>query len=603
MVGRKVWSIFLFFSHDDAAHRPPPHGGRTTRDFRSSRQAPSRSPPTPSGFCATHPPDYPRSTPSVTIGDETQERSELKACLFFLSSRDTGKGLGKDENGITEPVRLATSQNKAGVGYDETKGTWWEKLFNDATKNIKVESHNNEVSLSVVDDTDPSRFERTVLSNRHTRQKFVGPESTKTCQLAFDPELNAVCSGKTTGRNLTSGKLERIAEQDRILLNKSQLYTSSKSDMAYRKANAESDVEENEHEIDNNKSMLRSEEGDGFVTHSKSTKKKHRKRINKLAEKLGTCNLGNFEEISNQSIRSLDIKDGNSTLSSISIATKVSDTSHTDSNCGEDYGSHNGGRRRRSNVEENYIKHYLNNKKLCQKMKKSKEKSMDSSTMLNCLKNSTVNKLDLKPFTVTIYEDVNTNVHNSIDNYNRMQVKTLYNTKKNFIGQFKTIPRIKFENEEEEWYKVVVGPDLNRRRADKQSKKCTCDVEEEIRPRNNYCDLVVPICNSKQDIPKPKNIRKLRIINSLQEKRNVLSHIDEEMREYYIRRLNDKIQKKKEQRFRSKLKKITEKLRGEALANELNSVIKNLTAFDLTDKVNANTIKKKSSTQTHLTPV
>jgi len=69
--------------------------------------------------------------------------------------------------------------------------------------------------------------------------------------------------------------------------------------------------------------------------------------------------------------------------------------------------------------------------------------------------------------------------------------------------------------------------------------------------------------------------------------------------------LRSDIQKRKNQQnqHRSKnIKKIIEKLKGETFACELNSVIKNLTAFGLTEKVNVKTMKMRP-TQNHLTPV
>lgn len=496
-----------------------------------------------------------------------------------------------------------------GIGYDERK-PWWEKLFNDATKNIKIELHGDEVSLSVNDkDSSPFRSElceKTVLlKNWHSKQKFVQPESifTKTCSLAVNQEINAVCSDKTMGHNLIlSGKLERIAEQDRILLNKSLSYTTlSENDMAYRKTTVESDMEENEHEVDNNESILQSEKGEDFVIKSKSTKKKHRKRLNKLVEQLGTCNL----EDSAERIESLGLTNNN-IASNICTTIKVSDTGRIDSNYEKSYKCDIGRRRRkkeRGNLEESSVKHlnysFLNNRKLCQKMKKSKERNMDSNMMLNCLKNGVINKSDLEPF-VTMRDDINTNVHSRINLYTRP--KLFSEVKKRIIGQFNTIPQIKCGNDKDSiWHKIVLSPDLKsiieeNRVTDKRYKEwVVVDVEEEKRQKDVY-NCIVPICSSKQSVS--KNTKSFS-------KRDILSHIDEELREHYTRKLNNKIQKKKEQRYRSRqrdIKKVVDKLKGEALAHELNSVIKNLTAFDLTEEINTKTIKKRP-TQTHLTPV
>lgn len=204
-----------------------------------------------------------------------------------------------------------------GIGYDENE-SWLEKydrIYNDAVKNVKVESHGHQVSLSVVDDTDTSHSgntlgEKTLKEPYHYKQ-LVEPENISTCKKDLPrctaPNLNTIffdnIKYETECNRVLSGKLKRIEEQDRLLeihfnnsVQKLNKTLSGEYDMAYRKTNVESDMEEKEHEgeIDNNESVLQSaqsEEGRSFDFRSKSTKKRERKRMNKLTRQLGICNL------------------------------------------------------------------------------------------------------------------------------------------------------------------------------------------------------------------------------------------------------------------------------------------------------------------------
>jgi G-patch domain. len=55
----------------------------------------------------------------------------------------TGKGLGRKESGITDPIRPKLKFDTQGVGYDAAEQftyNWWEKAFDKATSNIQVSS-------------------------------------------------------------------------------------------------------------------------------------------------------------------------------------------------------------------------------------------------------------------------------------------------------------------------------------------------------------------------------------------------------------------------------------------------------------------------------
>lgn len=52
-----------------------------------------------------------------------------------------GKGLGKREDGISEPLKPKLKFDNAGVGHqtgEQFTNNWWERVFNNAANNIKV---------------------------------------------------------------------------------------------------------------------------------------------------------------------------------------------------------------------------------------------------------------------------------------------------------------------------------------------------------------------------------------------------------------------------------------------------------------------------------
>lgn len=64
----------------------------------------------------------------------------------------SGQGIGKNSDGIVKPVKANLKFDNAGLGHDKAKeftDQWWQKAFNDAANNIKVNSNPDNVSLSV----------------------------------------------------------------------------------------------------------------------------------------------------------------------------------------------------------------------------------------------------------------------------------------------------------------------------------------------------------------------------------------------------------------------------------------------------------------------
>lgn len=471
-----------------------------------------------------------------------------------------GKGLGKDENGITEPVKLATNQNKKGIGYDENE-PWWEGLFNNATKNIKIETHGDLVSLNVVKNAGaiPPRnelgsLEKTVL--QYNYKKFLGIESRLAKANAHLTDKKPDVYGDEAAYETTkdsgriSGKLERLAEQDRIFLNvKPQLNATPAVEdvMAYRKTNAESDVEgEEEHKTDNDANASQSsEETSETFFRSKTAMKRHRKKINKLVQQLGTCNLEEKPNLPNKE------------------------------------------------------------KKLSQKMKKNKEenKNILNSNVLNYLRSET-KKNYLYTQLIPMCNEVCTKEY-------RVRRLQLYADKadrdtKSLIDQaFKALSdglpelgRCGYEKDNLELVKVESIPEFEN------IVEGNGPIEERLKDW-----VIIGVEDQLQAVVKDMMYEQLKqhnvpkVPHTKSYLYNIASFGPDQIEEKYqnFRRLN-KVGKKKIFHCCSSRRLKKEMVKGEALSQEMNSVIKNLMAVGLSEEVNANIIKKRP-TQTHLTPV
>ncbi|TGZ53298.1 uncharacterized protein [Temnothorax longispinosus] len=560
-----------------------------------------------------------------------------------------GKGLGKDECGITEPVKLATTQNKAGIGYSENN-PWWEKMFDDAIKNVKVTSHGDEVSLSVVSDTDASRLGgecmisgRKFTPRRYTKnwndwKTFVKSEVTfddqkltltnpYSCDTFTRPILmrkppldqtTSICFGEmmdeTTGHNLTSsgGKLERIAEQDRILLNKSLSDTTltRENDTSYRKTNVESDVEEKEHEIDSIESILQFD-GNWMSGKSRTRKKKDKKRIHMLATRLGACNL------------------------------------------------------------EKERHDFPKIRTLCQKMKKNKEKKVDKSTLLTCLATDTSGQ-------VTMSQSPEVHGNKSRVSNSFKERRSRMNTLINILQSGKSV------NEKDSvGHKIELSPELTNsiegnKVTDKRCKDCIIDLDAEKQDYDRYSMRNLRWDALKLDIPENHPVLKLGVVGELPGLRKELlyaakecgitepvklataqnkegigysetnpwrekmfddaiknvrvtsrgdevslslvsdtcspriyrteefenwKHPDREDRLKCQLISNHKLKKESKRRCKKRLGEIIASVvRRGCFNHQVNSVINDLTSFSLTEEVKADTIKKKP-TQTHRTSV
>uniref|UniRef100_A0A8C0M5Q7 G patch domain-containing protein 4 n=1 Tax=Canis lupus familiaris TaxID=9615 RepID=A0A8C0M5Q7_CANLF len=62
-----------------------------------------------------------------------------------------GKGLGRNENGITQALRVTLKQDTHGVGHDPAKeftDHWWDELFNRTAASLVVEAGQDGVRIN-----------------------------------------------------------------------------------------------------------------------------------------------------------------------------------------------------------------------------------------------------------------------------------------------------------------------------------------------------------------------------------------------------------------------------------------------------------------------
>ncbi|PVD36474.1 hypothetical protein C0Q70_03458 [Pomacea canaliculata] len=133
-----------------------------------------------------------------------------------------GVGLGAKEHGITQAIKVKLKMDSAGVGHDpaqEFTHHWWDHAFNKAVSNITVEA--KEVSL-----LSNGIEEEMTAGVKHDDEEEDSSRKTQTLLLPED-ELFKRCGGRTAHKAARhglklNGKLQRIEEQERLLLEKYQ---------------------------------------------------------------------------------------------------------------------------------------------------------------------------------------------------------------------------------------------------------------------------------------------------------------------------------------------------------------------------------------------
>lgn len=63
-----------------------------------------------------------------------------------------GQGLGKNDDGISNPLKANYKFDQAGLGHniaDEMNNHWWERIYNKAANNIDINKNENEVTVQL----------------------------------------------------------------------------------------------------------------------------------------------------------------------------------------------------------------------------------------------------------------------------------------------------------------------------------------------------------------------------------------------------------------------------------------------------------------------
>lgn len=165
-----------------------------------------------------------------------------------------GKGLGRNENGITTALKPKLKFDTTGIGHKHIDGNdWWETAFNKAANNILVSSDSESVLLSMRDkDRTDLLTEEKMNKDKTKKNSLYGnflktstlcngnliPEETAnvdatendrtqdriTIPALTDEQLFKACGGRTAHKGARhglslNGKLERIARQEECMLN------------------------------------------------------------------------------------------------------------------------------------------------------------------------------------------------------------------------------------------------------------------------------------------------------------------------------------------------------------------------------------------------
>lgn len=165
-----------------------------------------------------------------------------------------GNSLGKNNSGIVQPIKANFKFDNSGFGSTAQKSEagnhWWERVFNEASNNLQVENGQkiSTVSEDGVELTNKTYSMKkikenhgemtygsflkssTLLANVGEEVEIPGHITTDDIEIKMIPEISdealfTACEGRTAHKGARhglslSGKLARLEEQDRVLLEK-----------------------------------------------------------------------------------------------------------------------------------------------------------------------------------------------------------------------------------------------------------------------------------------------------------------------------------------------------------------------------------------------
>ncbi|CRK96361.1 CLUMA_CG009778, isoform A [Clunio marinus] len=247
-----------------------------------------------------------------------------------------GNGLGKHENGIIEPIKATFKFDNSGLG-DEgpvREDHWWERVFNEASNNVNVEKSqsgkiavklhdkdgveitNKSFSLKKLKDSNTKLQygsflkSATLLANVGKEEEIEGHFSTndieiKPVQVLTDEELFKACGGRTAHKGARhglklSGKLQRIADQEKALLEKMKekhlKHEVFREPLAKKqKQNPLAKLNSSKEETSDDSSLPIDTESD-YVLKSKKRKKRDKKEELQLVTQINSIGLNEEEK-------------------------------------------------------------------------------------------------------------------------------------------------------------------------------------------------------------------------------------------------------------------------------------------------------------------
>ncbi|XP_053288389.1 G patch domain-containing protein 4 [Pleuronectes platessa] len=93
---------------------------------------------------------------------------------------EQGKGLGREENGICEAIKVNVKCGKGGVGHkegDQFTFHWWDHVFNKASSSLQVESDQDGIKLTKTVEED----EDGMISNKRPRKAWLAKDKLYGC--------------------------------------------------------------------------------------------------------------------------------------------------------------------------------------------------------------------------------------------------------------------------------------------------------------------------------------------------------------------------------------------------------------------------------------